>query len=418
MSTDSNRVRVLYSFPNKIGAARICYTAWQQVKGLVEAGADVTVFTGGVVRPLPPSVKVHTTLSRGKLRIPYKLLGSRRALALHDYIVSHRIQKLADQIDIIHTWPSGALRTLRAAGVLGIPTVLERPNAHTRFAIEIVKKECERLGLTMPPGHEHAEDPEKIRLEDEEFWLADRLLCPSDFVAATFQKEGFPQEKLARHQYGYDAQTYFPDRTPRDPNRGLNMLFVGGCAPRKGLHFALEAWLNSPAHRDGKFLIAGGFIPGYAEKLASMLSQPSIHVLGHRTDVPELMRSSDILVLPTIEEGSALVTSEARGSGCVLLVSEAAGAICKHMENALVHRVGDVQALTQHITRLHEDRALLQRLRTTSLTKLDELTWTTAGVKLLEAYRETIDMCSLRASQRLPPSLGTVKQVSLSHPRP
>ena len=44
-----------------------------------------------------------------------------------------------------------------------------------------------------------------------------------------------------------------------------------------------------------------------------MLAHPSVQVLGHRTDVPELMRNSDILVLPSIEEGSALVTSEARG---------------------------------------------------------------------------------------------------------
>jgi hypothetical protein len=99
--------------------------------------------------------------------------------------VASRIKKLVGQFDVIHTWPSGALRTLRAAAALGIPTVLERPNAHTRFAIEIVKKECDRTGLTMPAGHEHAENPEKVRLEEEEFRLADRLLCPSDFVAKT-----------------------------------------------------------------------------------------------------------------------------------------------------------------------------------------------------------------------------------------
>ena len=61
------------------------------------------------------------------------------------------------------------------------------------------------------------------------------------------------------------------------------------------------------------------------------------------------------------------------------------------MENALVHSVGDVAALTQHFTMLHEDRALLQRLRAASLaTDLAELTWDAAGVKLLEVYRETI----------------------------
>lgn len=405
---------MLFSFPNKLGAARICYTAWQQVNGLAAAGADVTVFTGGLLRPVPPGVKVHTTLARGKLRIPYKLIGSRRALALHDYIVSRRIEKLAGQFDIVHTWPSGALRTLRTAAALGIPTVLERPNADTRFAIEIVKKECERLGVTMPPSHEHAENLGKIRLEDEEFRLADRLLCPSDFVAATFLNKGFPQEKLARHQYGYDDKVYFPDRKPRDPNRGLTMLFVGGCAPRKGLHYALDAWLQSPAHHNGRFLIAGGFIPGYADKLSSMLSHQSVQVLGHRNDVPELMRSSDVLVLPTIEEGSALVTFEARGSGCVLLVSEAAGAVCTHMENALVHRVGDVRVLTRQITMLHQDRTLLERLRAASLSQLSELTWATAGVKLLEVYHETIAICGQNAYRKGSRSVGSLQSVSVS----
>jgi glycosyltransferase involved in cell wall biosynthesis len=171
------------------------------------------------------------------------------------------------------------------------------------------------------------------------------------------------------------------------------MLFVGGCAPRKGLHYALQAWLQSPAHHNGKFLIAGEFIPGYGEKLSPMLSHPSVTVLGQRTDVPELMRRADILVLPTIEEGSALVTYEARGSGCVLLVSDAAGAICNHMENALVHRAGDVEVLTKHITLLDQDRELLRKLRAASLSTITELTWTAAGVKLIDAYRETITMC-------------------------
>ena len=137
-------------------------------------------------------------------------------------------------------------------------------------------------------------------------------------------------------------------------------------------------------------MIAGEFVPGYAERLSSMLSHPSVRVFGHRTDVPQLMRESDILVLPSIEEGSALVTSEARGSGCVLLVSEASGAICEHMENALVHRVGDVSALTEHITMLHEDRALLEMLRAASLYHTPEITWSAAGIRLLEVYRGTI----------------------------
>jgi glycosyltransferase involved in cell wall biosynthesis len=191
--------------------------------------------------------------------------------------------------------------------------------------------------------------------------------------------------------YGFDEQVYHPNGEPRASDAGLRMLFVGVCAVRKGVHFALEAWLRSPASRGGTFLIAGEFLPAYADRLSSMLSHPSVKVLGHRNDVPELMRKSDLLVLPSIEEGFGLVVAEAMGSGCVPLTSDACTDICQHMENGLVHRVGDVETLAQQITTLHEDRELLGKLRAGALKTAPEVTWTAAGVKLLEVYRQVIE---------------------------
>jgi glycosyltransferase involved in cell wall biosynthesis len=380
----------VYSFPNKLGADRICYTAWQQVNGLAAAGADVLVFPGVLHRPVPAGVKVRPTLAWGKARVSYKLLGSLRACTLHDWIVARRIEKMAIEIDIIHTWPLGALETLRTARRLGIPTVLERPNANTRFAMEAVQQECERLGVTLPPDHEHAYNEAKLRKEEEEYELADHLLCPSDFTAKTFLDKGYANEKLARHFYGFDEKVYHPGSEPRDPKRPLTMLFVGVCAVRKGVHYALEAWLKSPASQDGTFLIAGEFLPAYQDKLAPMLSHPSVRVLGHRNDVPELMQKSDILVLPSIEEGFGLVITEAMGCGCVPLASEACTEFCRHGETGLMHRIGDVSALAEHITMLHEDRALLEKLRVASLKMIPKITWAAAGERLLQVYRETI----------------------------
>lgn len=391
VSHTNQPIRVLYSYPLKIGAGRICHTAWQQVNGLTAAGADVLLFPGVLHKPVDVNVTVRPTLSRGKFRISYKLVGIMHALALHDYIVSRRIEKLVGQIDVIHTWPDAALQTLKTAARLGIPTVLERPNTHTRYAYETVQRESKRLGVLLPPDNEYANKVDVLRREEEEYQLADYLLCPSDFVRQTFLDQGFPSGKLMRHQYGYDEKAYCPAVGPAaQEKRGLTMLFAGDCAVRKGVHFALEAWLKSPAHLDGTFMIAGNFLPAYAEKLSGMLSHPSVRILGFRNDIPELMRKSDIFVLPSIEEGSALVTSEARGSGCVVLVSEATGAICKHMENALVHRVGDVETLSRQISLLHEDRALLDRLRTASLSSVHEITWTAAGARLLQVYRDVI----------------------------
>jgi glycosyltransferase involved in cell wall biosynthesis len=404
-------MRVLYSFPLRLGADRICYTAWQQVKGLAGAGADLLVCAASQARPVPDGVRVDPTLAWGKARLPFRIVGTMRSVALHDRIVARRIEKLAGQIDIIHAWPLGSLETLRTAARLGIPTVLERPNAHTGFAMEVVQKECDRLGVALPSNHEHAYDAVKLRREEAEYRLATKLLCPSEFVVKTFRDAGYPKEQLIRHIYGYDEKVYYPSDSPRDPKRGLTMLFVGVCAVRKGVHFALEAWLKSPASQNGTFLIAGEFLRAYQEKLSSMLSHPSVKVLGHRNDVADLMRKSDILVLPSIEEGFGLVITEGMGCGCVPLASEACTEICSHMKTGLMHPIGDVEVLAQHITMLHDDRALLESLRAASLNVCPEITWNAAGVRLLDGYRETVRSFKDRtsAASRLPQDAERLK---------
>ncbi len=380
-------MRVLYSFPHKMGADRICYTAWEQVNGLAKAGAEVLAFPGVLHRKVDSTVTVRPTLSRGHLRISYKIAGTMRACAIHDYIVARRLEGLVGKVDIVHAWPLGALRTLRTAAQLGIPTVLERPNSHTGFAYEVVQRECERLGLVLPPGAEHAYNERALHREEQEYEAAYRILCPSEFVIKTFMDRGFTREKLVRHIYGFDEKRFFPRPKQSDKRQGLTMLFVGYCAVRKGVHFALEAWLRSTACRDGQFLIAGEFIPAYAERLKGMLSHPSVKVLGHRTDVAELMRKSDIMVLPSIEEGFGLVCVEALGSGCVPLVSRACTDVCRHGENALIHDVGDIDTLSRQISMLHDDCSMLDRLRAGCLATAPGVTWATAGLELLAAYQ-------------------------------
>jgi len=313
-----------------------------------------------------------------------------RAFQLHDYIVSKRLEKMRGQIDVVHLWPLAAVQTMKVAARLGIPTFMERPNAHTRYAQEVVRDECERLGVQLPPDYEHAYNEDVLEIEDEEYSLADYLLCPSEFVVDTHLQRGTPSAKLVRHAYGFDERTFHPAVTPSPSRAGIKMIFAGLCAVRKGLHFALEAWLKSPAHRDGTFLIAGQFLPSYADRLKDMLSHPSVQVLGQRNDVPELMRNSDVLVLPTLEEGSPLVCMEAIASGCVPLVSTVCTDPCRHMENSLIHQVGDVTTLSEHITLLHENRVLLSGLRRGCLQGADRNTWTVAARKLLEAYQDGI----------------------------
>jgi glycosyltransferase involved in cell wall biosynthesis len=401
-------MRVLYSFPHKIGAARICYTAWEQVRGLAAAGAEVTVLPGVVSRPLPASVMVCPTLAWGKLRIPYKLLGRMGACILHDRIVARRLEKMAGEVDIVHCWPLGCLETLKTAKRLGIPTVLERPNAHTRLCYETVAAECRRIGVSMP-HHDYKPDEQVLTREEQEFDLAFRLLCPSEFTSQSFLDRGFNSKKLLRHTYGFDEEAFVPTLRPSERPKKFTALFVGVDAVRKGLHLALEAWLTSPASRDGQFLVAGELSSEYKKRFAQQLSHTSVCLLGHRNDVPELMRKTDILLMPSLEEGFGLVCVEAIGSGCVPLVSKACTEACQHMHNALVHPIGDTQTLTRHITMLYEDRFLLWKLRETCIRERRNYTWTAAGQKLLGAYQVAIDSYTTVRNQR---ALGEFPEIA------
>lgn len=387
MFRSAEAIRVLYSFPLRIGASGVCMAAWSHVNALAQAGAHVLLHPASVQRALPAAVAVVPTLAWGMARVPYRAIGLRRAMGWHDHVVAGRLPALVEDVDIVHAWPGGAEETLTTARQLSLPSVLERPNAHTRHAFEIVRREADRLGVTLPPGHNHAYNERVLRREEHEFELADQLLCPSPFVANTFIEEGFATERLAPHTYGYDEAVFYADRAARDPSRPLQALFVGADALRKGLHYALEAWLRSPARERGTFRVLGELTPGYDKKLAPMLAHPSVEFLGLRSDYPELLRCSDVLLLPTLEEGSPMVCVDALASGCVPLVSEICAGVCEHLDNALVHPVGDVDLLVEHLTMLHDDADLLERLREGALRSAPQYTWQASGARLLDVYR-------------------------------
>lgn len=261
-----------------------------------------------------------------------------------------------------------------------------------------MNEECDRLGIALERGAEGWWDADLLRREEEEYELADHLLCPSDFVVRTFLDQGVAPSKLVRHQYGYDHHRWWPDPDHGQADRPFTVLFAGHATVRKGLHLALEAWRDTAAGRTGRFLVAGNIDARYREAIEPLMGVPGVELLGHRHDLPELMRHSDVFLLPSLEEGSPLVCLEAMASGAVPAVSEAAAGECHHLEHGLVHPIGDVAALTDHLTQLSRDRDLRMSLRTASIERARNLTWDHAGDALLAAYG------SQGAAATLPPA--------------
>lgn len=380
-------LRIAYSFAFTLGDPGIGTTALHQVRGLIERGHEVTVCCTSLSAPLEGAARIVTTLTLAGRRIPHRALGGLNAFRYHDFRVARTVAR--GSFDIVHCWPRATLATARAARERGAKVVREAPNTHTAHAYETVARELETLGLPPARGHSHAGDARILALEEAEFRTADLVLAPSEFVRQTFLERGFEPDRLALHQYGCDVSRFAGPRQPSGDGR-LTALFVGRCEPRKGLHYALDAWLASGAAEHGRLVICGSFYPGYRELLRDRLAHPSVEVAGFVPDPAPLMRASDVLLAPSIEEGSALVTYEAQAAGCVLLASDAAGARCEHLVHGLIHPARDVETLTEHVRMVDRDRDLLERLRSASVARREELDWARAAEVLEGVYLDLL----------------------------
>jgi glycosyltransferase involved in cell wall biosynthesis len=165
---------------------------------------------------------------------------------------------------------------------------------------------------------------------------ATRVIVPSQAVAEGFCAAGGQRNKVRVVPNGISvpADTRSLDRDKLRVELGLPQGFliaaVGRIAPWKGQHVMLEALSSLP---DARCIIVGDPIFGehaYADELHRLVDVLGLHnrvrFLGHRTDVPRLMRASDIVVHTSVDpEPSARVIVEAMLSGTPIAATRAGG---------------------------------------------------------------------------------------------
>ena len=382
-------MKILYSFGMMLGSHGVGYAAQNQIVAYHKLGCEVSVWAASSRAVLPPAITVRTTLQAGRLRLPLRVIGMDRGLALHDRIVQRAIEKSDVRFDVVHTWPACSEHTLRAARQTGAIAVREAPNTHTEHAYAVVEQEHARLGV--PLSGSHARNDARLRKEIREYEAADLILAPSELAIETLVARGVPASKIALKGYGFD-----PERFAMDPERQRGPLvtftFIARCEPRKGLHVALEAWKKSGVAESTRFVVLGEFAPGYREILD--LEHPNIEVRGFVPDLRPIYAATDVVVLPSIEEGSSLVTYDAQGAGCALLVSRAAGARITPGVEGLVHEPGDIETLAAQMKQLATDAETLAEMQKAAYRNAPMLTWENSTRELiatLEAFRRKTD---------------------------
>jgi len=110
------------------------------------------------------------------------------------------------------------------------------------------------------------------------------------------------------------------------PDNAVMLLSVGELIKRKNHEVIIRAVvkLNNP---NIHYYIAGqGEIEKYLSELIKQFNlSDNVHLLGYRTDVAELYKSSDIFCLPSIHEGLPMALMEAMISGLPCVVSNIRG---------------------------------------------------------------------------------------------
>lgn len=201
------------------------------------------------------------------------------------------------------------------------------------------------------------------------------VICLSDALRQSLIHSDLPIENAKVIRHGVDSERFAPRKNRRERKPGeLDIVYVGGLAPHKGVHTAIEALaLLGNGHRTDKLsltLIGDGH-PEYKARLNKLMTsnrldgQVILRERVPRSKVAELLGSFDCLVFPSLWE-EPLGRSHIEGMACGLaVVSTATGGskeVVKDEVNALTFSPGDSQQLARQLDRIAGDSGLADRL--------------------------------------------------------
>ena len=235
-------------------------------------------------------------------------------------------------------------------------SILEEVNTHVLFQNKILQEECKRIGI------DSSSETKRFDRHLRAYELADYILCPSNFVANSFLSMGFPNKKLIVNNFGrtFKTQPFIHEKNEEE----FKLLYVGQLHYRKGIRYAIEAF-KKIKYKKKKFYLVGPITGPTGIDLNSL--PKDIFYLGvlKGSQLREIYNSVSAFVLPSLEEGLALVQGEALNASLPLITTKNTGGedLIKNGLEGFIVEPGSSEELHNCFVKLTEDIELRRKMR-------------------------------------------------------
>jgi len=338
---------------------------------------------------IPPE-KIHTFpwlhapfMLRGRLGLNrLSWLDRQWAWWAHETLDRHVASQVKDPSFLIALSGSG-LHVGRRVQQLGGIHICDRGSTHIRVQEHLLREEYQRYGMRW-----RGIDPRFIAKEEAEYSQANCISVPSQFCYDSFVGQGVPQQKLLKIPYGSRLERFYPQVGPSNNEQEFRVLFVGAAGPRKGFIDLLNAF-DKFRHPAKRLLLIGSMAPE-AEVLLAQADHSRISVLGSVPNVQlrQHYSQASVFVLPSIEEGLAMVIGEAMACGCPVIATTNTGAselISDGVEGFIVP-IRTPQLIAYRLQQLADQPLLRARMGQAGLARVQEMGgWDRYGIDWVKA---------------------------------
>ncbi|MBT3668130.1 MAG: glycosyltransferase family 4 protein [Opitutae bacterium] len=300
-----------------------------------------------------------------------------------DRKVSENLEKL--NVSCVHGYEDGAAHTFRRAKELGIRCSYELPIAHWATSRRLLGKEAERYPEWIPTLDSISENEEKLHRKEQELELADCISCPSEFVLQSLPENIRNAKPCQVAHFGSpDVSDSQIEKVDQKNNQKLKILFVGSMSQRKGLADLFNALKILNTHHVSLTIVGQPAMPisFYRAQHTDFKHIPSCS----NDTVKSIMRSHDILILPSIVEGCALVQLEALSCGLPIMITRNTGGedFIDEKETGFLVPTGNPEKIAEKIEWLICNRSILPKMKILSKNKSTKYKWEIYAKNILD----------------------------------